>query len=347
MITRPRESSVFTEKAEFTLSDRDIIKKYLGIEKFPCKLQSPLRDGDRRPSFSMQEKDGKIFWKDFGTGEHGDAVSLMAALWNVSNKEAFLKIRIDTETTIPGLTRKYRGKIHLSGGTSIIKVHVRDWKDWDVKYWASYGISQKFCEACDVHPISHAFFIRHNVETGKDESVCVPMDKYAYAYFEWKDGKQSIKLYQPFSQTMKWLSKHDSSVWDLWRQAFTWAENVSDRAVILTSSRKDAMCLWEQLKIPAMSLQGEGYIPKLQVMRQVFGKFRKVYIWYDNDFSHEHDNPGQDNARKLCEEYPELINICIPDVLRCKDPSDVMKMYGPKKGKQALKKIFRNAKDKT
>lgn len=341
MISGTRTSSPREELGELP-SDREIVRKYLGIEKFPCKLQSPLRDGDTRPSFSMQEKDGKIYWKDFGTGEKGDAISLMATLWNVNNREAYLKIRMDAQMTIPGLTRKYRGKIHLTSNSSIIKVRVREWKDWDIKYWKSYGVSTAFCEACDVHPISHAFFIKKDKDGRIESEICVPMDKYAYAYFEWKDGKESIKLYQPYSSTMKWLSKHDSSVWDLWRQAFAWAEKKSDNAVILTSSRKDAMCLWEQLGIPSMSLQGEGYIPKPQVMGQVFERFKHVYIWYDNDFTHKADNPGQDNARKLCEEYPELINIKIPDEFKCKDPSDIMKMYGPRKGKKALRQIFKH-----
>lgn len=88
------------------------------------------------------------------------------------------------------------------------------------------------------------------------------------------------------------------------------------------------MCLWYNLGIPSMSLQGEGYIPKPQVMQQVFDRFRNVYIWYDNDFKHKDDNPGQDNAKKLIDLYPQLKNICIPSELKCKDPSDLVKQFG-------------------
>ena len=77
----------------------------------------------------------------------------------------------------------------------------------------------------------------------------------------------------------------------------------------------------------AMSLQGEGYIPKPQVMKQVLSKFKKVYLWYDNDFKHTNDNPGQDHARALIEKYPQLINICIPAEYEAKDPSDFYKFY--------------------
>lgn len=330
MITKTKKTALSISRDDVPLSDRDIIKRYLGIDSFPCKLSSPLREDDDRPSFSMQEKGGTVFWKDFGTGEGGNAVSLMARLWHVNYQEALLKIKLDTESKIPrvSLIRRYNGKIHLMSN-STIQVKVREWKDYDREFWSSFGIPEKFATWCNVHPISHAFFTKEI--DGKKHTVTVPMDKYAYAYFEWKDGQQSIKLYQPYSQTMKWLSKHDASVWDLWKQAFLFAKKKSNDSVIITSSRKDAMCLWYNLGIPAMSLQGEGYIPKPQVMQQVLDTFKKVYLWYDNDFKHKDDNPGQDNAKKLIELYPSLINVCIPAELECKDPSDLVKKYGPQK----------------
>ena len=340
MVTQTKESYISISRDDLSISDRDIIKRYLGIDKFPCKISSPLRDDDNKPSFSMMERDGFVFWKDFGTGDSGSAVSLMMNLWNVSYKEALLKIKLDTECKIPreSLIRRYKGKIHLLSNSSI-KVKVREWKDWDIEFWNSFGISEKFCTFCNVYPISHAFFTKED-ENGKVFTVTVPMDKYAYAYFEWKDGKESIKLYQPYSQTMKWLSKHDASVWDLWKQAFQWAQKKSNDSVIITSSRKDAMCLWENLNIPSMSLQGEGYVPKPQVMKQVFDTFKHVYIWYDNDFKHKDDNPGQQNAMKLKALYPDLINICIPTHLQSKDPSDLVKNHGI----DVLKQVFFNNK---
>lgn len=310
------------------MTDKDILYRYMGVGKLPCSIQSPLRDNDHNPSFSFQEKDGVVIWKDFGTGESGTLIKLLARLWRVDYKEALLKIKSDEGSRIPhsDLIRRYKGKLRVNSNSSI-KVVVREWKDWDVEYWNSYGISRKYATWCNVFPISHAIFESED-KAGVKKTVSIPMDQYAYAYFEWKDGKESIKLYQPFSKSMKWLSKHDHSVWDLWKHAFWWAEKISDDAVIITSSRKDAMCLWENLGIPCMALQGEGYIPKPQVMKQVFDRFKTVYLWYDNDFSHETDNPGQDNAKKLVEMFPGLRNICIPSEYKCKDPSDLYKSWG-------------------
>ncbi len=329
MITKTKRTSLPIHREDVSISDAEIIERYMGISSFPCSISSPLRDDDRNPSFSMMEKeDGTVVWKDFGTGFCGTATSLMAKLWNVTYSEALLKIKMDVGEPIPKvcLVRRYKGKVHVTGN-STIKVRVREWRDWDREYWNSFGITEKFAGWCNVYPISHAFFTREEKD-GTKRTVTIPMDKYAYAYFEWKDGKESIKLYQPFSATMKWLSKHDASVWDLWKHAFRWADLNSDEAVVITSSRKDAMCLWENLAVPAMALQGEGYLPKPQVMKQVLERFKTVYLWYDNDFSHKEDNPGQDNARKLVEMYPTLKNICIPSEYKAKDPSDLYKMHG-------------------
>lgn len=327
MISQARKSSYSIKREDIPLTDKEIIQRYIGIDKFPCKISSPLRDDDNRPSFSLIERDGIIIWKDFGSGDSGNAISLLKKLWHVDYSEALLKIQLDTNNRIShfDLIRKYKGQLHVVH-SSTIKVKIRAWQAWDKAYWQSFGIPTSFAERCCVYPISHAFFTREI--DGKLRTTTIPMDKYAYAYFEWKDNKESIKLYQPFSKNLKWLSKHDLSVWDLWKQAFLYAEQTSNESVIITSSRKDAMCLWYTLKIPSMSLQGEGYIPKPHVMQQVLERFKRVYLWYDNDYSHTKDNPGQDNAKKLITLYPTLQNICIPTGYKCKDPSDFIKEYG-------------------
>jgi len=336
MITSTHATEIPIYREDISLSDKDILTRYLDITKVPCSISSPLRDDDHNPSFSLTEWNGKVFWYDFGTGEHGTTIDLMMRLWDCDYKEALMKMKLDEGERIPhfNLVRKYKGKVHITSNSKI-KVKVREWRAWDLEYWSSYGISQKMCIWCNVYPISHAFFT-HDDENGIEQTICVPMDKYAYAYFEWKDGIESVKLYQPFSQKMKWLSKHDHSVWDLWKQAFAYAENKDDSCCIITSSRKDAMCLWQNLGVPAMSLQGEGYIPKPQVMKQVLERFKAVYLWYDNDFTHTNDNPGQDNAKKLIELYPALKNICIPEQFQSKDPSDLFKNWG----KVAIKDVW-------
>lgn len=327
MLLNTNKTSISISREDIYLSDLEICKRYLGISKIPCSIQSPLRDDDECPSFSFFERDGTLFWKDFGTGESGTIITLLARLWHSKYKEVLLKIKADCSTNcVPSnkLVKRYKGKIHLLN-TSSVDVITRKWKQWDIDYWSSYGICKDFAVWCNVYPISDIIFIKEH--DGKQEKIIIPAEKYAYAYFEWKDDKQSIKIYQPYSQTIKWLSKHDSSVWDLWKQAFLYAKMKSNDCLIITSSRKDAMCLWNNLGIPSIAMQGEGYKPKPQVMEQILSTYKHVYIWYDNDFRHKNDNPGQDNARSIISLYPSIKNICIPSTYHCKDPSDLFKKY--------------------
>lgn len=330
-------NELLVRRRDIDLSDKELLFRYTGISKIPCMINSPLRDDDKNPSFAFFEHDGKIFWKDFGTIDSGDIISFFAKIWKCDRQATLDKIKEDTGTPLPSasLIRHYKGKLRASNGSDI-QVTIRAWQSWDTDYWNQYGISKKMCKFCNVYPVSHAFFTKE--EDRKQKTICVPMEKYAYVYFEWKD-KQSLKLYQPYSTKMKWLSKHNSLVWDLWRQVMN-NENFTDK-VILTSSRKDAMCLWENLKIPAMALQGEGYIPDQESMNKVLCKFKTIYIWYDNDYQHtDGHNPGQENAWKIISLYPFLHNIVIPKQYKSKDPSDLFKNHG----KETLIKIFNEQK---
>ena len=61
----------------------------LGLEhccRRSCK--SPFRQ-ERRPSFGIFERDGRWWWKDHGTGEHGDEIGFLARWTDAPRKEAF------------------------------------------------------------------------------------------------------------------------------------------------------------------------------------------------------------------------------------------------------------------
>jgi hypothetical protein len=121
-------------------------------------------------------------------------------------------------------------------------------------------------------------------------------------------------------------------VWDLWEQVFACGQRES---VIITSSRKDALCIWNQLGIPSLSLQGEGYLPKPQVLNRLKSRYNKVYVLLDNDYDKD-PNPGQVFSRKF-EELFDLPGIIIPSLYESKDPSDLYKNHGH----DVLEKVIR------
>ena len=312
-------------------SEFDIMRFYLNIDVLPALINSPLRQ-DRNASVSIFSPDGvKVFYRDFGTGEHGSIFDLLGRMWNRTFSETITKIWDDIDKVKHNrinLNRTRRGIIHKSN--SILEVRTRQWFDYDMEYWNSYGISREWLKFGDVYPISHILITRNNI------TKVIPAEKLAYVYVERKDGKVSLKVYQPKSQRLKWLSKHDSSVWDLWSR-------LPDRGdtLFITSSRKDALCLWENTGIPSVSLQGEGYVPKEKVINQLKQRFGRVIIFFDNDYDKD-ENHGHIYASRLSGMF-DLDMVEIPSEYKSKDPSDLFKNHGAETFRRVIKELVKQS----
>ena len=297
-------------------TDYEVVNKYLGISVVPSNINSILRE-DKNPSLCIfPYKDG-LFYKDFGTNQSGNIYQLLSLYWNIPLNQVYRKIITDFNSNNKLSCCKKSSKTIIKRKSNInIKVKIRNWKPWDIEYWSSYGISLKWLEYCDIFPISHIFLIHQN-----GEQLIISADKYAYVYIERKDNKVSLKIYQPYSTNFKWMSKHDASVWDLW----TKIPEKGDK-LIITSSRKDALCLWANTGIPSLSLQGEGYVPKEKVINQLKERYSKIYVFYDNDFENKVNN-GRNYCRILAEKF-NVQQIEIPTEYKSKDPSDLYKNWG-------------------
>lgn len=312
MVARGSDSTSI-EKANDLYSDFDIAHKYLGITCVPEVINSPLRQ-DNNPSLGLfiNNRTNSLWFKDFGSGEKGSLYDLLAKMWNVSKDKVYDKILEDMPA--PALIRKHGVKVYRKSAGKV-EVRVREWRDYDIAYWDSYGISLPWLKFGEIYPISHIILTKNG------HSYPIPAEKYAYVYVERKDGIVSFKIYQPYSKEYKWMSKHDSSVWDLW----TKIPEKGDK-LIITSSRKDALAIWSNTGIPALSLQGEGYIPKEHVVQQLKDRYNKVYVLYDNDFQSE-ENHGRMYGKMIAERF-NVTQIEIPEKWESKDPSDLVKNHG-------------------
>ena len=197
---------------------------------------------------------------------------------------------------------------------------VREWRKHDIEYWESYGISLEWLKYANVHPISHKIIIK------KGQRYVFGADKYAYAYAEFKDGKTTLKIYQPYNkQGFKWSNKHDRSVISLW----TKIPPTGDR-VCICSSLKDALCLWSNTGIPALAIQGEGYTISDTAVSELKRRFKNVYILLDND------EAGLKDAKILASKT-RFTNIVLPNINGAKDVSD---LYLSLQDKEKFRKII-------
>lgn len=309
-----------------------VLNYYLGVVRVPSLIVSPFRI-DHNPSLALSVTNHRhIWWKDFGTQESGNLWELLAKTWGTTIRDVEARVLKDLPDILsisfsPSLspTSNYSKSKIVHSTDTLLEVKVREWRPYDLEYWDSYGISKEWLQFGDIYPISHIII------TKNDQTSIIPAEKYAYVFVEFKDNIASLKVYQPFSKQYKWTNKHDRSVWDLWTKLPSTGDTL-----IITSSRKDALCVWSNTGIPCVSLQGEGYIPKPHVVQELIHRFKKIFILYDNDFRSE-KNYGHEYGKQLAETYG-FIQIEIPTSYHAKDPSDLCHEYG----RQVLQTVIFN-----
>lgn len=298
-----------------TKDEVDIVAKYLNINKIPCVIHSPLRK-ESHPSFGIYlSKNNKIRYIDFATGDKGNLYDLLSKLWNMSYMEVRMKLSKDSDKVTTKVRISESPKVKVKGYKDITKIEIktREWKAHDIEYWRSYGIEISWLKYANVFPISHKFIIKGN------KRYVFQADKYAYAYIERKEGKVSIKVYQPFNKKgFKWCTSTDSSVISLWTKVPPEGENIC-----ICSSLKDALCLWANTGIPSIATQGEGYTMSNTAINELKRRYKNIFILFDNDKS------GLIDGKKLSK-FTGFTNIVLPQFDGGKDISDFYKFLNNK-----------------
>lgn len=308
-------SSISLQDLYSKVSEFDIVRYYFGVNEIPCVIPSPIRV-DNSPSFGLYTLDGrKIYWKDLARKTSGGLWDLLGEYWNLDYKEVLDRVYKDLPnfitTAMPAKLPKVQTVRHYSSATEL-QCRVRNWGPHDIKYWESFGITLDWLKYADIYPISHKIVIKD------DQKYTFPADKYAYAYVERKEGKVTLKIYQPYNKDFKWSNKHDSSVISLWTKVPEYGDNI-----IICSSMKDSLCVWSNVGIPCISTQGEGYSISATAVNELKRRYKQVFILLDND------KAGLEDSKKLANEtgFTELI---LPDY-GAKDCSDLYKLLQDKK----------------
>lgn len=324
-------SSISFDEISSKVSEADLAFHYLNIKSIPCVIKSPLRR-DTKPSFGIYASDGKrVKWVDYATSQRGGIYDLLSLMWNTTPRQTLDRIAKD----LPKMG-SFSGKVSSSAysnalmdinsyqNSSTLEVKVREWRKHDIEYWESYGVPLKWLEYAEICPISHKI-----ITTNRGRFV-LGADKYAYCFVEHKDGKVTLKVYQPFNKDgYKWMNKHDRSVVSLW----TKVPEYGDR-IVICSSMKDALCLWANTGIPALAVQGEGYGMSDTAINELKRRYSRVYVLFDND------DPGIKDGQQFSERTG-FINVVLPKFTGGKDISDGFKFWGAEKFKEIMKSIFK------
>lgn len=322
------KSSVSLDDILSRVTEADILSFYLGISEVPCIIHSPLRE-DKRPSFGLYSKDGKrIFYTDLSTKERGGLFDLLSNMWGIGYKEVLERINEDIpKFTIGAHIKSYSGCNIVTTSSynksTDLQCKVREWRKYDIEYWESYGISLEWLKYAEVYPISHKIVIKNN------NRYVFGADKYAYAYVEHKEGKVTLKIYQPFNKNgYKWSNKHDSSVISLWTKVPEYGDKIC-----ICSSLKDALCLWANTGIPSLAIQGEGYNISNTAISELKRRYKEVFILFDND------EAGLKDGLSLSESTG-FTNLVLPKFEGGKDISDAFKILGKEKWLEIITPLF-------
>lgn len=325
------ELSITLEDILAKTTEFEILNYYFMVDELPIVINSPLRE-DNKPSFGLYTLDDKkVHYYDFSTKDKGGLFDLLMKYWGESYKATLMRVWEDLpnfSNTNVKLNNTIKKKTYqfLKSRNIDLQCKVREWRDYDLDYWASYGISLEWLKYADIYPISHKIVIRDN------QRYVFGADKYAYAYVERKEGKVTLKIYQPFNKRgYKWSNRHDRSVISLW----TKVPEFGDR-ICICSSMKDALCLWANTGIPSLAIQGEGYGMSDTAINELKRRYKHIYILLDND------EAGLLDAEKLAQ-TTGFTNIVLPQFNEGKDVSDLFKsLQDPNKFKNMVLDLFKD-----
>lgn len=303
------------------ISSKDIFTKYFGEFELYRSYRNPLRK-DEQPSskFFVTDEEDLLFY-DFPKGKTYNCFSFVMEKFKIEYWEALKKIKDDfeldlTNQYVPSTIRKDKLEIKKRKKPRI-QVTKREWENYDLDYWKSYGVSESTLNKFGVIPVIRVYLNKKLLmRSTKNNPI------YAYQI------KDKLKIYRPKAAKIdKWLGSVDK----------TYFHNFDglgflDRECIITSSLKDLMCLHDLGYKNVICPQAETINLPKKMIDSIRLSFKYVYIFYDND------NTGNEYAQKWADKY-NLIKINTPDKTE-KDISDYYKTYGKKLTSDLVKKLL-------
>lgn len=324
------EGRGFEELSEETILNRiseyDIFSYYIPeFKAINRNFNSPFRK-DSNPSCCIQQWNGKLFYKDFGTGESYTCINFIRAKYNVTYYEALRIISNDFNLGLHGNSVKpstmgFIGIPHQvikkDEKSSIIKIKRRQWNTGlDKEYWCDeHGFNIAVLTHFNVHPISHLWVGNTYLERKSNNP------SYAYIINEGK-----YKILSPYDTNYKWLTNCTSK--DI--QGYNQLPSAGE-LLIITSSYKDCMKLY-QYGYYAIAPGSENTGIDIELMSELKERFKRIIVFFDND------EPGIEAAKTYEALYNvDYVHLPLQDP---KDISDYYKKWGDVPTGQILKQLF-------
>ena len=288
------------------LDDYDIYSYYVGQFKIGKLFNSPLRSDDKNPSFAIfKGMNGKLFFKDHGSGEGGNAIKFVKLYKGIQTRDELerelLRIVRKMNPNSGNAIRTY--SYSVDSGPTDIGIVRQPFTDVDKQYWKQFHISLDTLKKFQVFSIKYFLCNRVVRGTYKENS---PM--YAYKV----DDK--FKIYRPLaSKYTKWRTNlTNRNV-----QGLSEIPKEGGNLLIITKSLKDVMCLYE-MGFNAIAASSETTFIPDDILQSLRSKWKHIVILYDRD------KTGMLESRKYSRQY-KLDAIFVHKKFKAKDISDAVK----------------------
>ena len=288
------------------LDDYDIYSYYVGQFKIGKLFNSPLRSDDKNPSFAIfKGMNGKLFLKDHGSGEGGNAIKFVKLYKGIQTRDELerelLRIVRKMNPNSGNAIRTY--SYSVDSGPTDIGIVRQPFTDVDKQYWKQFHISLDTLKKFQVFSIKYFLCNRVVRGTYKENS---PM--YAYKV----DDK--FKIYRPLaSKYTKWRTNLTN--WNV--QGLSEIPKEGGNLLIITKSLKDVMCLYE-MGFNAIAASSETTFIPDDILQSLRSKWKHIVILYDRD------KTGMLESRKYSRQY-KLDAIFVHKKFKAKDISDAVK----------------------
>ena len=288
------------------LDDYDIYSYYVGQFKIGKLFNSPLRSDDKNPSFAIfKGVNGKLFFKDHGSGEGGNAIKFVKLYKGIQTRDELerelLRIVRKMNPNSGNAIRTY--SYSVDSGPTDIGIVRQPFTDVDKQYWKQFHISLDTLKKFQVFSIKYFLCNRVVRGTYKENS---PM--YAYKV----DDK--FKIYRPLaSKYTKWRTNLTN--WNV--QGLSEIPKEGGNLLIITKSLKDVMCLYE-MGFNAVAASSETTFIPDNILQSLRSKWKHIVILYDRD------KTGMLESRKYSRQY-KLDAIFVHKKFKAKDISDAVK----------------------
>ena len=309
------------------IPEERILTHYLGLPIRKGLYKSPLRK-DERPTcaFYRSRTNNRIMFKDFGNGFCGDFVSIVMCKFNCSYYKALQIIandfgiinRQDLKINKPKM--QYDGTQFEDTGSAVIQVEIREWQQYELDWWAKYGIQLSTLKKFKVFSCKNVFLNGNLFHLEQS-------NQYVFGYYGGiKQDVEQWRIYFPTKRKYRFISN-----WK--RNQIQGAKQLNKNGgdiLVITKSLKDVMALYEY-GIQAIAPCSENLFVTDNQYQKLKAKFKNIFLLYDNDL------PGIRASIKIHKKYPELNILFIPKSSKCKDFSDYRKTYGDKKTQELIK----------